>query len=113
LRPRTPDFQSSDYHYTLRTLDRVRALDGRTRLAEQSSTRGVLGQDRIDVVDIPFASQTTFSYQSSGDAGGVLTVGGGINSVNLGQYTAASFSLTGDGDGGTIVTGPRAAGGRW
>ena len=59
----------------------------------------------IDFADISFSSSTTVGY-SGNDSSGILQVSDGAHSAQLaliGQYTAASFTLAGDGHGGTML----------
>lgn len=70
---------------------------------------GFGGGDIIDLTDITFRDTgTTISYATSADnAGGTLTVSDGAHTAALallGQYEAASFALSSDGHGGTLIT---------
>ncbi|HEX3945322.1 MAG TPA: Ig-like domain-containing protein, partial [Rhizomicrobium sp.] len=65
----------------------------------------------IDLADIDFAAGVTMSYQSDSrrNAGGVLTITQGTQTVHLdleGSYTLANFRVASDGDGGTLLTDP-------
>jgi len=67
---------------------------------------GFGGHDRIDLADIGFGSHTTLGYSKS-EGGGTLTVADGTHAATmalLGNYMAASFVLSADGHGGTLVT---------
>jgi hypothetical protein len=67
------------------------------------------GSDQIDLKDIAFGPGTTVSYAGT-SSGGLLTVSDDQNhtaSIALaGNYTASTFSLSGDGSGGTVVIDP-------
>lgn len=69
---------------------------------------GFAGQDQIDFADIGFGTSTTFGYSAnSGNTLGVLTVSDGVDTADVtfvGQYSAASFALTSDGNGGVMIT---------
>jgi hypothetical protein len=64
----------------------------------------------IDLSCIGFGANTTLGYSANAaNTGGTLTVTDGTQSANialLGQYTAASFAMTSDGNGGTLITEP-------
>jgi len=87
-----------------------------TLVLDQASTlsgsiSGFQSGDTIDLSFVSFGSGTTLGYQAntSGPAGGTLTVTDGTNLVTLallGQYSAASFALSSDGSGGTFITEP-------
>jgi hypothetical protein len=69
--------------------------------------------DAIDLKDISFGSNITFAYDdnASTDTGGMLTIfgsGGTVDSIAFanGEYTTASFTLSSDGSGGTLITDP-------
>ncbi len=71
--------------------------------------------DRLDLLDIAFISGTTTSswtqLTSGANASGTLTIGDGTSGTTanitlIGQYTAADFTVTSDGLGGTLVTDP-------
>jgi hypothetical protein len=69
---------------------------------------GFGGPDQIDLADVGFGPSTTLAY-SSGPLSGTLTASDGTHTANLtliGQYTAANFSLSADGHGGTLITDP-------
>jgi hypothetical protein len=66
---------------------------------------GFGGQDRLDLADIGFGSQTTLGYSANGN-GGTLTVSdaGHIAKIALlGNYMASSFVAASDGHGGTLI----------
>jgi hypothetical protein len=69
--------------------------------------------DAIDLKDISFGSNITFAYDdnSGTDTGGTLTVfdsGNTVGSIAFanGDYDTASFNLSSDGSGGTLITDP-------
>jgi Peptidase M10 serralysin C terminal len=69
--------------------------------------------DAIDLKDISFGSNITFAYDDNAgtDTGGTLTIFGSGNTVDSitfanGEYTTASFTLSSDGSGGTLITDP-------
>ncbi len=69
--------------------------------------------DQIDLTDIHFGPQTTASYAGNAD-GGTLTVTDAQHdtaSVQLvGDYENSTFTLSNDGNGGTLVVDPPASG---
>ncbi len=69
---------------------------------------GFGAQDQIDVLSLPFITSMTVGYsENSTQTGGKLTLNDGGHSANialLGNYTAASFSVSQDGHGGTLIT---------
>jgi len=69
--------------------------------------------DAIDLTDIAFNSNTTFTFQDNAgtDTGGTLTIlesGKAVDSITFanGDYTTASFTFSSDGSGGTLITDP-------
>ena len=69
--------------------------------------------DAIDLRDISFGSNITFAYNDNAgaDTGGALTIfeaGHAVDSITFanGEYTTASFTLSSDGSGGTLITDP-------
>ena len=68
---------------------------------------GFDGNDVLDLADLAFGSNTTLGYAAnSNNTGGTLTVSDGTHTANialLGQYTAASFVMSADGFGGTLI----------
>ena len=71
---------------------------------------GFAGQNLLDLADIAFGSNTTLGYAAnSSNTGGTLTVSDGTHKATialLGQYMAASFAMSADGFGGTVITDP-------
>ena len=68
---------------------------------------GLAGNDVFDLADLAFGSNTTLGYAAnSNNTGGTMTVSDGTHTANialLGQYMAASFSMSADGFGGTLI----------
>ena len=68
---------------------------------------GFDGSDVLDLADLAFGSNTTLGYAAnSNNTGGTLTASDGTHTANialLGQYTAASFVMSADGFGGTLI----------
>jgi autotransporter passenger strand-loop-strand repeat protein len=66
--------------------------------------------EEIDLCDIAFGSTTTLSFTEAGNhLSGTLTVTDGSHTATLtllGQYSAANFSLSSDGVGGTLIKDP-------
>ena len=73
---------------------------------------GLLGQDKLDLRDINFATVQTPNF--SGDSsGGTLHVTDGLHTANialLGSYLSSTFAASSDGHGGTSVVDPQSAG---
>jgi hypothetical protein len=72
------------------------------------SISGFGAGDRLDLSDIGSGSHTTLGYQeNTAGTGGTLTISDGVHTASLallGQYAAAGFKTTADGEGGAIVT---------
>ena len=68
---------------------------------------GFDANDALDLADLAFGSNTTLGYAAnSSNTGGTLTVSDGTSMANialLGQYAAASFVMSADGFGGTLI----------
>jgi hypothetical protein len=66
--------------------------------------------EAIDLRDIAFTSATAVNFtEAANNNSGTLTVTDGTHIANLtllGQYTAANFSLSSDGNGGTVIKDP-------
>ena len=72
--------------------------------------------DAIDLRDISFSSNITFAYDDNAgnDTGGTLSIfesGSKVDSIAFanGDYSAASFTVSSDGSGGTLITDPPAS----
>jgi hypothetical protein len=69
------------------------------------------GGNSIDLRDIAFGGSTTASFSGTTVAG-VLTVSDGTHTANIklaGNFLKSSFTLSGDGQGGTTVVDPTSA----
>lgn len=92
--------------YSILALDQSSALTG--------TISGWQTNDYIDLGDILFADGvTSLAYTQNGDhSGGTLTLSDTIHTVALnllGQYSAADFTLSSDGHGGTLISDPAVA----
>jgi hypothetical protein len=78
----------------------------------RGTVTGFDSNDLLDLADLAFGRNTTLGYvANSNNTGGTLTVSDGTNTANLGlfgQYTAASFAMSTDGSGGTLIHDPPA-----
>jgi hypothetical protein len=78
----------------------------------RGTVTGFDSNDLLDLADLAFGRNTTLGYvANSNNTGGTLTVSDGTNTANLGlfgQYTAASFAMSTDGSGGTLIQDPPA-----
>jgi VCBS repeat-containing protein len=77
------------------------------------SAAGLALGNYLDLADIVYGGTTTVGYTpNKNNTGGALTVSDGMHTANialLGQYTVASFTIVGDGHGGTLLTDPPVA----
>ncbi len=67
------------------------------------------GATSLDLADIAFGGATRASYSGT-SASGILTVTDGVHKAAIalvGDYTGATFTVSSDGHGGTIVVDPR------
>jgi CARDB len=72
---------------------------------------GMAGQDRLDLVDVSFATLQGQPGYSGNSSGGTLSVTDGSHTVNialLGNYLASTFVASSDGHGGTSIIDPPA-----
>ena len=73
----------------------------------RGTVAGFGSNDVLDLADLAFGGNTTLGYAAnSNDTGGTLTASDGTHTANialLGQYTAASFVMSADGFGGTLI----------
>ena len=73
----------------------------------RGTVAGFDSNDVLDLADLAFGSSTTLGYAAnSNNTGGTLTASDGTHTANielLGQYTAASFVMSADGFGGTLI----------
>jgi hypothetical protein len=69
---------------------------------------GFNGDDRLDLLDVNFASGATLKYTANADnTGGTLNVADGVHTANitlLGQYDAAGFQTEADKTTGTLIS---------
>lgn len=87
-------------------------LDHSTQFGGQilglSGTGSVATSDQLDLKDIAYGSGTTASYSGTA-SGGTLTVSDGTDIAHIplsGDYLGSTFSLSSDGNGGTVVIDP-------
>jgi hypothetical protein len=77
------------------------------------SLSGLTTKNAVNLVDLPFIGKMTASFSGT-TAGGVLKVTNGNNQSVLlkllGDYTTASWTLSNNGSGGTLVVDPPATG---
>jgi hypothetical protein len=73
----------------------------------RGTVAGFDSNDVLDLADLAFGSNTTLGYAANGNnTGGTLTASDGTHTANialLGQYAAASFVMSADGFGGTLI----------
>jgi hypothetical protein len=72
---------------------------------------GLAGDDALDLVDVNYRATTTASFLGN-TTGGTLTVSDGVHTASLalnGNYLSSSWTLSSDGNGGTIVVDPVAS----
>ncbi len=84
---------------------------GTLRLDQSAAFSGTISGfgagDAIDLWDLAFGNNTSLSYADNGAGGGVLTVGDGVQVIDLallGQYAAAGFQAQSDPGGGIFIT---------
>jgi 20S proteasome alpha/beta subunit len=80
-------------------------------LAFTGHISGLAGSDEIDLTDVSFGVQTQVTYLGNTN-GGTLTITDGVHTANValqGDYLASSWTLSSDGNGGTIVVDPVAS----
>jgi hypothetical protein len=69
---------------------------------------GLAGADALDLADISYGAKTTATF-SGNTIGGTLTVTDGTHTAKIllqGNYLTSSWTLSGDGHGGTVVVDP-------
>jgi len=74
---------------------------------------GLTTKNSVDLVDLAWTRQSMTATYSGTASGGTLTVSNGTNSVKLnllGDYSTASWLLSKDGTGGTLVVDPPISG---
>ncbi len=72
---------------------------------------GLAGSDALDLADVSYGAKTRATF-SGNSAGGTLTVTDGTNTANIaleGKYLASGWTLSSDGNGGTVVVDPAPA----
>jgi VCBS repeat-containing protein len=73
----------------------------------RGTVAGFDGNDLLDLADLAFGGSTTLGYAAnSNNTGGTLTASDGTHTATialLGQYTAASFVMSADSFGGTLI----------
>jgi hypothetical protein len=73
----------------------------------RGTVAGFDSNDVLDLADLAFGSSTTLGYAAnSNNTGGALTASDGTHTATialLGQYMAASFVMSADGFGGTLI----------
>jgi hypothetical protein len=71
---------------------------------------GLAHGNHLDLADIGFGAGTKLGYTpNSGNTGGTLSITDGTHTANLallGSYVAANFTMSSDGNGGTMVVDP-------
>jgi hypothetical protein len=69
---------------------------------------GLSGSDSIDLADIAYGANTTASF-SGNSLGGTLSISDGGHTANIalqGNYLSSGWTLSSDGNGGTVVVDP-------
>ena len=77
-------------------------------LSYTGNVSGLTANDTLDLSNLTYGSDMTVGYSGTA-AGGVLSIGNGSQAAHialLGNYLASSFTLSGDGHGGTNVVDP-------
>jgi hypothetical protein len=97
-----PGTQSVTFTGTTGTLTIDRAL------AFTGQISGLAGTDALDLADISYGANTTATFLGN-TTGGALTVTDGIHTANIalsGNYLSSGWTLSSDGQGGTVVVDP-------
>ncbi len=79
-------------------------------LAFTGQVSGLAGSDAIDLADISYGIQTQVTFLGNA-SGGTLTITDGTNTANIalnGNYLSSTWTLSSDGNGGTVVVDPAA-----
>ena len=77
-------------------------------LSYTGSVSGLTANDTLDLSNLTYGPNMTVGYSGTA-AGGVLSIGNGSQAAHialLGNYLASTFTLSGDGHGGTNVVDP-------
>ena len=72
---------------------------------------GLAGSDGLDLVDVSYGANTTATFLGNAN-GGTLTVSDGTHTANIalqGNYLSSSWTVSSDGNGGTLVVDPVAS----
>jgi hypothetical protein len=77
-------------------------------LAFTGQVFGLAGADALDLADLSYGANTTVTFLGD-TTGGTLTVTDGSHAANIslsGNYLSSSWTLSSDGNGGTVVVDP-------
>jgi hypothetical protein len=80
-------------------------------LSFKGQVTGLAGHDALDLADVSFGANTQATFLGN-TYGGTLTVTDGTSTASIslqGNYLASSWTLSSDGNGGTVVVDPVAA----
>jgi 20S proteasome alpha/beta subunit len=80
-------------------------------LAFTGQVVGLAGSDAIDLADVNYGVQTQVTFLGNA-TGGTLTITDGVHTANIalqGDYLSSTWTLSSDGNGGTMVVDPVAA----
>ena len=80
-------------------------------LAFTGNISGLTGSDTLDLADVSYGANTTATFLGNTN-GGILTVTNGTNTANIalqGNYLSSNWTLSSDGNGGTLVVDPVAS----
>ena len=77
-------------------------------LAFSGQVSGLAGSDAIDLVDVSYGPNTTATFLGN-TSGGTLTITNGSQTANIalqGNYLSSHWTVSSDGNGGTVVVDP-------
>src|ERR1700676_4660354 len=77
-------------------------------LAYTGQVSGLAGSDALDLTDVSYGANTQATYLGNAN-GGTLTITDGTHTANIalqGNYLASTWTLSSDGNGGTVVVDP-------
>ena len=80
-------------------------------LAFTGQVSGLAGSDAIDLADVSYGIQTQVTFLGN-TTGGTLTITDGVHTANIalqGDYLSSTWTLSSDGNGGTVVVDPVAS----
>ena len=80
-------------------------------LAFTGQILGLAGSDAIDLADVSYGIQTQVTFLGN-TTGGTLTITDGVHTANIalqGDYLSSTWTLSSDGNGGTVVVDPAAS----